>query len=47
MSSLRSYLEAIAFDEQRLEIVEERLDTINRLKRKYGGSVESMLAHFR
>jgi DNA repair protein RecN (Recombination protein N) len=31
-------------DEQRLESVEERLDTLNKLKRKYGGSLEDVLS---
>jgi DNA repair protein RecN (Recombination protein N) len=32
-------------DEQRLETVEERLDTLNKLKRKYGGSIEAVFSH--
>ena len=31
-------------DEQRLEAVEERLDALNKLKRKYGGSLEDVLS---
>lgn len=31
------------YDEQRLDEIEERLDLINRLERKYGGSVESAI----
>jgi DNA repair protein RecN (Recombination protein N) len=30
-------------DDKRLEAVEERLDALNKLKRKYGGSIESVL----
>lgn len=45
VSSLRSYAEAIEFNDRRLEQIEERISTIKRLKRKYGGSVESMHAH--
>lgn len=41
---LRNYLEAIEFNPKRLEDVEERLDLIHRLERKYGGSIESTLA---
>ena len=41
---LRRYLQQVESDDQQLEIVEERLDMINRLKRKYGGSLESVLA---
>src|SRR5574340_555673 len=40
---LRGYVEGIEFNPQRLEQVEDRLDLINRLKRKYGGSTESAL----
>ena len=39
---LRSHLNLIQMDDQRLEAVEERLDVINRLKRKYGGSLEAV-----
>ena len=42
--ALRNYLEAIEFNPKRLEEVEERLDLIRRLGRKYGGTVESTLA---
>jgi len=42
--SLRDYLEDIEFSPQRLEEVEERLDLVHRLTRKYGGSIESVLA---
>ncbi len=41
--ALRDYMEGIEFNPRRLEQVEERLDTINRLKRKYGGTIESVL----
>ena len=40
---LRNYLESIEYDPKRLEEVEERLDLIHRLLRKYGGTVESVL----
>ncbi len=39
---LRSYLNLIEMDEKRLETIEERLDTLNKLKRKYGGSIEAV-----
>jgi DNA repair protein RecN (Recombination protein N) len=42
-SSLRDYLNRIDLDPQQLEWVEERLDTLNKLKRKYGGSLEAVL----
>jgi DNA repair protein RecN (Recombination protein N) len=40
---LRSYAETIEFDQQELNRVEERLDLINRLKRKYGNSIKEIL----
>jgi DNA repair protein RecN (Recombination protein N) len=42
---LRGYLEGIDADPGRLAATEERLEAIERLKRKHGGSVESVLAH--
>ena len=39
---LRAHLKLIQMDDQRLETVEERLDTLNKLKRKYGGSLEAV-----
>ena len=40
---LRSYLKNIQMDESRLDTVEERLDTLVKLKRKYGGSLEAVI----
>ncbi len=40
---LRDYLEAIEFNPRRLEQVEERLDLIHTLKRKYGGTIPAVL----
>ncbi len=42
---LRAYAEGIEAEPGRLEQVEERLEVIDRLKRKHGGSIESVLAH--
>jgi DNA repair protein RecN (Recombination protein N) len=42
--SLRNYLETIEFNPQRLDQVEERLELIRLLERKYGGSIQSALA---
>lgn len=42
IEELRSYQNRIQIDEQRLEAVEERLDELNKLKRKYGGSLEAV-----
>jgi DNA repair protein RecN (Recombination protein N) len=44
-AELRDYAEAIEADPGRLLAVEERLEALDRLKRKHGGSVESVLAH--
>jgi DNA repair protein RecN (Recombination protein N) len=44
-SELRDYAERIESDPGELAAVEERLDAIDRLERKHGGSVESVLAH--
>ena len=41
---LRTYLERIEPNPRRLEQLEERLDLIHNLKRKYGGSIEKVLA---
>ena len=41
--TLREYLKGLSFDPGRLEEIEERLETIRALKRKYGGSIESVL----
>lgn len=43
-ADLQTYLQGIVFDSDRLEEIELRLDTLQRLKRKYGGSLESVLA---
>jgi DNA repair protein RecN (Recombination protein N) len=42
---LRSYLDGLEADPGRLAAIEERLDAVDRLRRKHGGSVESVLAH--
>ena len=42
---LRIYLKKIEIDENRLDIVEARLDTLNKLKRKYGKSLDDVLSH--
>jgi DNA repair protein RecN (Recombination protein N) len=41
---LRDYLEEIEFNPKRLDEVEERLDLIHSLARKYGGSIPAVLA---
>ena len=42
--SLRDYLEEIEFNPKRLEEVEERLDLLHSLTRKYGGSIDKVIA---
>jgi DNA repair protein RecN (Recombination protein N) len=44
-AELRGYAEGIEAEPGRLEEVEERLDALDRLKRKHGGTIESVLAH--
>jgi len=43
--SLRDYLEKIEFNPKRLDEVEERLDVIHSLARKYGGSIPAVIAY--
>jgi len=42
--AMRSYRDSVAYDPERLQDVEERLDLIYRLKRKYGATIEEVLA---
>jgi DNA repair protein RecN (Recombination protein N) len=42
---LRDYVKHLDLDPARLESVEARLDLLNKLKRKYGGSLERVLAY--
>lgn len=44
-ADLRGYAEGIEAEPGRLERLEERLEVLDRLKRKHGGSIESVLAH--
>ena len=44
-SELRDYAEGVESDPGALLAIEERLEAIDRLERKHGGSVESVLAH--
>jgi len=41
--TLRDYLKKMSFDPGRLEEIEDRLEQLKSLKRKYGGSLESVL----
>ncbi|HXS34657.1 MAG TPA: DNA repair protein RecN [Solirubrobacterales bacterium] len=42
---LRGYLDGLEADPGRLAAIEERLEALDKLQRKHGGSVESVLAH--
>jgi DNA repair protein RecN (Recombination protein N) len=44
-ASLRDFLDGLTFSPERLAEIESRLADIARLKRKYGGSIESALEH--
>ena len=44
-AELRTYQEGIEADPARLAAIEERLESLDRLQRKHGGSIESVLAH--
>ncbi|MEA5077908.1 MAG: DNA repair protein RecN [Anaerolineaceae bacterium] len=44
-AELRGYLDEIEFNPRRLEQVENRLELIHQLKRKYGNSIEAVLAY--
>src|ERR687890_1347916 len=45
-ASLRDFLDGLTFSPERLAEIESRLAEIARLKRKYGGTIESALEHF-
>ena len=42
-SVLRDYAKRLSFDPARMEALEERLELLGRLKRKYGGSLDAVL----
>ncbi len=44
-AGLQDYLRNLTLDTDQLDVVEERLDFINKLKRKYGGSLDSIATH--
>ncbi|GGE37581.1 DNA repair protein RecN [Pullulanibacillus camelliae] len=43
---LRDYLDQMAYDPERLDIVESRLNEINHLKRKYGKTIADVLQYY-
>ncbi len=40
---IRNYLDQLQYNPERLNEIEQRMDELNRLKRKYGPTVEEML----
>lgn len=44
---IKEFGETVEFDEQTLNDIEERLDLISRLKRKYGNSIEEILEYLK
>ena len=42
---LKGYADGVEYDEATLNDIEERLDTITKLERKYGGSVEAAISY--
>ncbi len=45
-AGLQDYLSHLTLDADQLDVVEDRLDLINKLKRKYGGSLGSIADSF-
>lgn len=45
-SSLRNYAESMESDEQRLNQIQERLDILDKIKRKYGQTLEQVLENY-
>ena len=44
-TSIINYLEDLVIDEERLQYVEEQIDTINKLKKKYGNTIEDIIEY--
>ncbi len=42
---MADYAEEVEYDPKRLDRIEERLEQLNRLRRRYGGTLEAVLAH--
>lgn len=45
-SSLRNYAESMELDEQRLNEIQQRLDILDKIKRKYGSTLEQVLDNY-
>ena len=43
--SIKNYMDNLELDEERLMILEEQIDLINSLKRKYGNTVEDIIEY--
>lgn len=43
--ALRKYADRVEYDPERLEEVEERLEVINKLRRRFGATIEAVLEH--
>ncbi len=46
VSEIGRQLDLLELDEERLDLVNERLELIHQLKRKYGDSIESILSYY-
>lgn len=44
-TSIINYLEDLVIDEERLQYLEEQIDTINKLKKKYGNTIEDIIKY--
>ncbi|MGE5677151.1 MAG: DNA repair protein RecN [Pseudomonadota bacterium] len=44
-AELRAYRDGIEFNNSEIDTIEERLDQINKLKRKYGNSIEEVISY--
>lgn len=45
-SNLRNYAESMELDEQRLDEIQHRIDSLDKIKRKYGSSLESVKENY-
>ena len=42
---MMNYIDGLEFDEERLDFLEDRLNTVNNLKKKYGNTIEEILQY--
>ena len=45
VSIIRDHLDSLDYDTERVEFIENRLNEINQLKRKYGQTIEEILEY--